>query len=125
MVNRFTDARTDEITVYPHVFTGCSLDTRHDTAKERSTAKADRPTNKVRFPLENCPGFCPPDAWAKLAAAKKAACWTLDAETVIVQGGVPDVSTWAQVQAIRRKFAVTGWHDWTDTAFPHYYAEGT
>lgn len=124
VMNRYTDASTDEIAVYPHVFCGCSLYTGHATAKERSTAHAATPVNKARIPLDAAPGFCPPDEWAKLGAAEKAAHWTLDAETVIVPGGVSDVKTWAQVQAIRTHWAVTAWTDWTDTAFPHYYAEG-
>lgn len=124
VVNRTTDGRTDEITVYPHVFTGCSLYADHTVSRESATAKADAPTHKARFPLAACPNFCPPWEWAKLDADEKASHWTLDAETVIVPGGVPDISNWQQVQAIRNKFRVTGWKDWTDTAFPHYYAEG-
>lgn len=124
VINRATDPQTDEITVYPHVFCGCSLYTDHATAKERGTARAASPVNKARFPLGAAPGFCPPAEWASLSAEDKATHWTLDTETAIVSGGVADVKTWAQVQAMRSHWTVTAWKDYTDTAFPHYYAEG-
>lgn len=122
--NRSTDPHTDEITVYPHVFTGCGLYTEHDTAKERSTARASSPANKARIPLGAAPSFCEPDEWAKLSAEDKAAHWTLNAETAIAPGGIPDATTWAEVQALRSHWTVTSWADHTNTAFPHYYAEG-
>lgn len=125
VVNRTHNARTDEITVYPHVFVGCSLYANHATAKEGNTARADAPTHKARLPLSACPGFVPPDQWAELSAAKKAESWTLNAETTIVPGGVADLKTWAQVQALWNKWTVTSWRDWTDTAFPHYAVEGS
>jgi len=124
VVNHTYNTRTDVIVIYPHVFTGCSLYNNHAVVKESTTAKADKPTHKARFPLAACPNFVPPEKWAKLSDTNKKLYWTLDAETVIVPGGVSDVKTWAQVQELQAKWFVTGWVDWTDTAFPHYYAEG-
>ncbi len=125
VINRITDGRTDETRYFCHVFAGCGWYANHEvTASGHGVAPARK--TKARLPVASCPGFVHPAQWAALDDTGRADAWTLDSQTVIVQGAYPEANG-EQLRALRKygsAMQVTLWHDHTGTAFPHYYAEG-
>jgi hypothetical protein len=128
LVNTVTDGRTDETKLYAHVFTGCGWYAENGVQAEKSGQTASGKT-KVRLPVDRCPGYVSPAAWAALDEAARAESWTLDGATYILPGVIESAPATATDIYVARKagsaIQVTAWHDHRDTVFPHLYAEGS
>jgi hypothetical protein len=128
LVNTVTDGRTDETKLYAHVFTGCGWYAENGVQAEKSGQTASGKT-KIRLPVESCPGYLSPAAWAALDEEARADAWTLDGATYILPGEIEKTPASAKDLSAARKagnaIQITGWHDHRDTVFPHLYAEGS